>query len=476
MKGNQMKKDIYLFILIYCISRVFILFIPASLIDQAKIYDLQSFPNLLSFTTLNPVYPYPILFSLQFSTIFWLFGANMVGYRIGTMLYEVGSIIVLYKFVFLFRIREFQKTIPEANRAAISSCCILAFSPFTIFIYAGNSEFPALFYMLLGLYLYYKDKVALGALILCIGFLTEFFPIFCLVPILINSLLKKKWKNILKIIISFLILFVPINLPFFLANPTSFLPSYSSQLSRTNSVSLWTIFPGTLPEWNILSIQLGFTDLIFLSFFIGYCCFTIFYFFKHKSASKRQEFIFIILFALILPVVFLSLISFYFFFGIPLFCLFIEPRISIEKERLFGYLITVILIPFSIINLTFWPQVYLTTPTLEGFSEGMDAYSYYLILTCFYTIIAIIWVKSSNQWDIFKRREKNPTILRLLILVFLIFIALFSLAFIFRNNILSIPIAAVLILAGLIICLWVAKKTFAGVSRIGLFEEHNSQE
>ncbi len=463
--ATNARKDISSFLLLYCISRAIILFMPVSLLDQDKIYDLQSFPNLIAYSAINPVYPYPILFSIQLSSIFFLFGATMVGYRIGMMLYEVGTLVILYKFVLCFQMQENQKTPPGATRNAIVGCYLLAFSPLTIFSFMGSSEFPAIFFMILGLYAYYKNKSIWASLILGLGFLTEFFPIFCLVPILLHALVKKDVKNLAKLIIPFIILFLLINAPYFLSDPLSIVASYADQLSQnTMTFSLWNLFGSELPTWNLFSIQISPVILAFATFIAIFCYFTIQFFRKHKFAAKIQDILFILLLTLLLPIVFLSLIPFYFFFGFPLVCLFIESKTTIRWQKDFSTIITIFIVPFAIANTILWPYLYFKTPP-EGGNSVAGNFLFYSIIGIFFLGIAVLWASQAKQWAFYRPRENKPSIFQLLIGVFFIFIIQFVIPFFTINipflNPLSPILFAVFLIGGIIFILWNAKKIYA---------------
>ncbi len=459
----------------YVVSRFFILFMPASLLDQDKIYDLQSFPNLQAYPALNPLLPYPLLFSIQLSTLLFIFGATMVGYRLGIIVYELGSILVLYKFVVNFQMREFQKPIAEASRVAFSSIYLFAFFPAIIFHFIGNPEHIAMFFMISGLYMYYKERVFLASFLLSLGFFTEFFPIFCLFPIIINSLVKKDVKKLVKLIIPLLILFIPLNLPYFLANPAQFIADYSAQLFHlSTAVSLWDSFSSVLPVWSIFSIEFGPIELILIITISIFCIFAARFFSRQKIVSHKQEFLFILIFAMILPAVFLHLIPLYFFFASPIFCLFMQTRTPGYSQRRLYTKIIAILIPTAIVNLILWPDVYLATPPRGGSSITTGSDVFYGIAICFFLGLAVLWVVQAKRWNFGYIRESTPKIMELIMYGFLVFIVQFGFMFLLAGNSFAFIVFVTLLVVGIVISLWIAIKIYNVIAKNSMFSIDNS--
>ncbi len=457
----EKKREIHYFLFIYCLSRIFILFLPGHVIDLLGIIQFLYGP-----TPLSQVNNYPPFIFLQFELILSIFGKTLVGYRIGFILYEFGTIIILYKFVQRFHEQEFHKSPSEATSAAISACYIYAFSPFILFSYLIFAEFIANFFMMLGLYAYYTNKATLGSFFVCLGFLTEFYPIFCLVPIIINMLIHKRFKDLAKIIASFLITFVVANFILWFTFSSNIFGSYITQFSRTQTFSLWEIIKIYLPTWNLYSlfnlIDISPVGLTFIVVFISYCIYLIVHFNRNKAVTQKQELIWYLFLSLLLPAVFLSLLPRYILFGFPVFCLFVETKMTIMKQKKLFLILTAVIIFFSIISLVVWPDLTLTTPTAELeliLNEHELNLPLFNLIIGFNVCIGVIWLTQSKQWFLHRIKREQPTSLDFYNYVFLLFMVQFALVPFVGPNIATV-LVIVIFTWGLIFLLWIAKRIF----------------
>ncbi len=420
----SLKKQIYVFVLIYAISRTFILFLPGAILDLIVMKDFKLFV-----TPFSDVPNFPPFLVFQTSIFLMIFGVNLLAYRFAMIFYEIGTIIILYKFVQQFQMREFNRTPSEVSSNAIWACYLYSFFSLTLFSYLIFLEFIANFYMLLGLYAYYKNKVALGAFFLCLGTITEFYPVFCLIPIVINLLIKKQFKNLVKIISSFMMTFVVVNGLLFFTSPTNFFISYFTQISHIQSLSLWDILQKALPVWNLFTIfnliQINPFGLTFIIFLVGYIILVTRYFYKHKNTSHRQEFTFYLILTLLLPGVFLSLLPRFLFFGLPVLCLFIETKTTFQKHVQFFIGLTIVLAFFSFISLILWSDLTFITPTEElrnlinPLELGLPLFPIIIGLNA---TIALFWMRWSKQWRYSYIVREKPTNLEYLNREFVLFI------------------------------------------------------
>ncbi len=418
MENKEYKKEIDFFILIYAISRFFILFIPASTTDIPKVS--MSIESALTVNALT----YPGLYQLQLALFELLFGVSIVGVRLGLMLYEIGSLVILYKFTYLFQKQEFQKNPKQAASHALIVIYIFAFFPHEIFNFSGFSEIMSTFFVISGLYAYYRGKMVLAAIMFGIGFLVEIYPIFFLVPIVIHLLLKKKITIIAKIIGSLLITVLLGTLPFYILNPGNFLANYLAQFSRVpNAVSFWEEIYNNSVTWTILIIP-GLVEIspIGIAFIVWFVCLAVFsfiYFKKRKEASVQEEFLVMIVFLLLLSLVFLSLLSRYVFFAFPLLVIIIDSRVPVQELRYHSTRILIFcIIPISVVTLVLWPSLNFINP-LSIHIQILELYGFFLAL--FYSILSLFWIDFGKRLPLNRKVLKYPTVIQLISLSFMLF-------------------------------------------------------
>ncbi len=412
-----LTKEIKKFVLIYGISRIFLLFIPASLPDIP--YVSMSLNSALFARDI----PYPPLFQLQLALFFFFFGSSLVGYRIGLTIYEIGCLVVLFKFAYQLQRIGFQRTEPAATKSAIKIIYVFAFFPNTIFNYSGSVEHIAAFLMILGLMAYYQDKLVQSSIFFSLSALMEIYPIFCLIPILLLRVVHKQFKPLFQISGVFILIFILGNLPFYLLNPTDFFSNYFIHFSRVpRAESLWAIPYNLGVTWDLLSVgnllELSPIGLGLIIWLLLYVVFSTGYFLKNRVVSKQEEFAIIAIFMLLLPVVFLSLFPRYIFFGLPILCLLFEITLETEKLLVRARKITIIIIIASIVTLTFWPKIIIFTVQKEILV--LDNFLlYFIVFYGMYLFISIEWLKFPQK-DRFIPNNGSK-IYRNLIFVFMVF-------------------------------------------------------
>ncbi len=419
MEDPKFRRELLFFLLIYGLSRVFLLFIPASIPDIAK-FDLTIEAALIK-NNLD----YPGLLQLQVAVFNLLFGGNLVALRLGLIIYEFGSIILLYKFAYLFQTQEFHRSPGDSAHQAIIIIYIFAFFPNTLFNFSDFSEVYSTFFVIAGLYTYYRNKPILMSICLGIGFLLEIYPIFFLVPILAFLLLKKKFIAIVKIAASFLLTALVGTLPFYFANPANFLSNYLGQFSRVpNAASLWEVIRTYSTNWSIISIP-GVIDIspigiTFIVWFAAFIIYSFFYLRHHPDASKREIFLIAISFTFLLPVVFLSNMSRYVYFSFPLLCLFIDKKITIQDSKQHSTRISaLVILPISIAVLVLWPLLNFI-PLSDIVIDNVSLYSAFIFLL--FILIPVLWVFFGKKIYLKRENFERPTIIQLLAFSFLTFL------------------------------------------------------
>ncbi len=413
-----LRKEVRLFILVYCACRVFLLFIPYS---PADFLDISlTFETAVSGAT----FAYPILFRFQMLAFQLLFGRNLFGERLGFIIYEIGLLVVLYKFVNIFAQREFQKTRENSAALALKIMYIYSFFPQTLYIYSGSGEIYASFFMILGLYMYYREKIVPATIFIGIGFLMEIYPIFCMIPIVIRYLSKHQFKQLGILIGTLVITLIFVSLPFYLLNSVNFLTDFLVQFSRVpKAVSGWNIIYDVLPIWDLINlggvIKISPIGVAFFTWLGAYviCSFT--YYHRHKIVSKPEEYALMLTFILLLSVVFLSLHPRYIIFGFALFCLLIESRVPLPEFQKHSIKITAIIIGIAISTLILWPLLNFTTVEQSHYTfENMILYV--VLLYTLYISISVVWMKFGVQIRLFSVSIERITILQLFSVILLL--------------------------------------------------------
>ncbi len=448
MRKFTLRKDVRFFILIYIVSRVFVLFLPYSPVDFLDISI--TFETAISGTT----FAYPILFRFQMLAFQLLFGRNLFGERLGFIFYEIGLLCVLYRFIDIFAQQEFQKSHGESATLALKIVFIYSFFPQTLYIYSGSGEIYASFFMIIGLYMYYKEKIVPAAIFLGIGFLMEIYPIFCLIPIFIRYLSKHRFKELGIIIATLATTLVLISIPFYLLNPENFITDFLVQFSRVpKAESIWTILYDMMPTWDLINlgvIKISPIGITFLMWLGAYLVFSFMYFHRRKSVSKLEEFALMSAFILLLSGVFLSLHPRYIIFGFGIFCLLIESRVPIGEFQNHSIRIVYIIVGIAISTLILWPMLNFTTIEQTDYTFG-NILIYTLLLFALYIAISALWLKFGSQIRLIGKRVEKITEIQLFIVAFLMLFI--QVAF---NQLPFVPVIPNLI--GIIAIIWSAKK------------------
>ena len=138
-----------------------------------------------------------------FLGLLWKIGLNPVIFgKILELMFGLGCIYLVY----LIGRKVFNEKI------ALLSAFFLAFSP-TFLFYSSTilTGIPSLFFSLLSIYLFVKNKYLLTGLFLGLSFMTRFLQLFIIIPIIFILLLykKNKLKKIINLSYGFLIILIP---------------------------------------------------------------------------------------------------------------------------------------------------------------------------------------------------------------------------------------------------------------------------
>ncbi|MHA1732152.1 MAG: hypothetical protein ACTSU5_09415 [Promethearchaeota archaeon] len=389
------------FWLIYSISRVIILFIPLGFAHNFGEF-IQYGNSILYFTdpydnfTLEAqgylVVKYPPLYLLQAAFLMFFFGTTQIGLRLGFLIFDLAVTTILYKFAFEFQLGKTS----NPSRSAALSVMAYAFSPLVLLFTLGlPQKFMAQFFMLLGLYAFYKKKSWVVGLALCLGFLTELYPIFCLMPIGLFYIARSNWKALLHVFLAFVVVFLVVGVPFLLIDWRAFIFSFTTHFNRTPQVTtLWDNIPAQqawgLDIFGIL--QLSPLGIIFLVSFFVLSTLTFLFFKKFKNEGEESVLIIIVVFFLTIPVIFLTLNARNLFWVFPLITVLISKEVKDRAALLVGVLQTIQLGLVLMLYVSVFPeQVFADLNSVEIGTLSQWSENNFHLYTVLVLISAIPW-------------------------------------------------------------------------------------
>jgi len=131
----------------------------------------------------------------------WRIGLNPVIFgKILELMFSLGCIYLVY----LIGRKVFNEKI------ALLSAFFVAFNP--VFLFYSSSiltGIPSLFFSLLGIHLFIKNRYFLAGLFVSLSFMTRFLQLFVLIPMVFILYKKKRLKKIINLSYGFLIILVP---------------------------------------------------------------------------------------------------------------------------------------------------------------------------------------------------------------------------------------------------------------------------
>lgn len=198
----RFNKPIYFILLIALIIHLLFLFSSFIFWDAAVYIGMGK--ALFSFGKAGLWEPSrPLIWSF-FLGLFWKLGLNVILFgRLLTSIFSIGCIYLVYLIG--------KDTFNE--KTALIASLLLAFLP-TFFNHNDSllTAIPSTFFALLGIYLFFKDKIILSGVFLGISFLTRFYQGLVLLPLFLLPLFFKKdikFKKILILLIPFLLTITP---------------------------------------------------------------------------------------------------------------------------------------------------------------------------------------------------------------------------------------------------------------------------
>jgi hypothetical protein len=143
-------------------------------------------------------------------------------------LFGIGNLVMVYLLGLLL----------YSRRRALRCACFYALLFGPIFVHAGWFDGSALFFMLLSLYLLFKNRATLSGLTAGVGAMLKVLPL-ALVPVAFK-LLPRRWRYLAILGLTLVI----VNLPFYLLNPIFFVASWRALLTQPSWETVWALLDG----------------------------------------------------------------------------------------------------------------------------------------------------------------------------------------------------------------------------------------
>ena len=211
MRDKPIFNKLFIVILVFfIILKIITLFVQSDLMWDSAVYmgmgkQIYSLGRVGLWEPSRPLV-WPLIIGF-----FWKTGFNFIlSAKILVILFSFGCAILVY----IIAAKIFD------NRVAFYTALFFIFSP-TFFIFGGIpvSDVPSLFFLLLSIFYFIRKKDKLCGCFLGISFMTRFFQIFFIIPILIIYLsLWIRGKIRLKNITNFALFFMIPIMPYFLLN------------------------------------------------------------------------------------------------------------------------------------------------------------------------------------------------------------------------------------------------------------------
>ncbi len=418
-----LKRDFHLgirdvFLLVYVITRLLILFTPGN------IFDNESFilPLVEILNGRNPydelgieVIVYPPLFYLLLFAFSGLFGMNTFALGACVIIFDVGTVFILYKIAGLVIEDETKRYFP---------IFFYAFFPLTLFVLTARIFAPmATFFFVLAIFFHLKKRPFLTGFFAGIGFQIEIFPAFLIFIYGLLFFAHKQYKKMFELVFAFVLVFFAINLPFFDFDPLKTIEIIAVHFNRSGSLSLMLsisdlayvlngIPPIVFYNWpNFFTIEIfsGFSidisTMITLAGLIAFGLWVLKVGRKNPQISSMEELKILFLFFLILPIITLNIYfrTFYWSLILPGLLLAYPDQSAMRqilKKSIRGVILclSISLIVFNLIipnglflnlfaDLSFKLSIFYTIPDFNKF--------YLLALLAFLAGLLYLW---HSQW------------------------------------------------------------------------------
>ncbi|GAB4314448.1 MAG: hypothetical protein Kow0069_15900 [Promethearchaeota archaeon] len=425
----------------YSASRVFLLFVPGlpqdlyefavwgtALLEGKNVYE--EFPSSLQGIL---AIKYPALHFTFDAFVVALFGAASLSFKVGILIVEVPSLLLLKRLHSILTRVGAECLNPRVAKKEEGAMKIDAGKNITILEDEKNKELIVLYayaflpanlaawinghlfalaalFLIAGLYAFFRGRSFLAGAALSLGFLSEIYPVFALVPILLYLLVRGEVGAFLRVICGFTLGFAACSLPFLVQDPTGYLNGFFVHLARLpKASSLWSFLSGS-GIWGYLQVgpvslsPLGVTFLVVL---VGFSIATTVAFVKRNGGPRGEDVLAALsLFYILSPLVFLSLFPRYFFWGMPSYCLLLRGRVGslVTLERT-AVVLTATLFALFISSLLAWPDAVLGDVRLLDPSQidppRAGTYFYLMLFIIVAQVIVVLpWVHAAEMIDI----------------------------------------------------------------------------
>ncbi|MHA1732153.1 MAG: hypothetical protein ACTSU5_09420 [Promethearchaeota archaeon] len=352
---------------------------------------------------------YPPFYIYQSAAIVAISGATIILVRMMFILYDFALVVVLYKFANL--IVEKRSHINYEQWAPLTMVLVNVFSPFAqIFFISAPHKVMGQLLFVLGMYLFYKEHWALSSTVLSLGFLTEIYPVFAWIIILLYLLARRMWRELFSSILFFGLTTIAVCLPFVLMDPITAIESLLSHFSNvTVVISLWDFIPWENSVHFLLfgKIEIGLHAIVILSFMVVFYLWTYHFFRTRPSDSKNPVLLISILFILSLSLVFLSLNPMFLYWVFSTCTLFTTG--SFERVYKASIISSVHLGVFSLTSLVIFPGY----SFLDILSVAASTLSTWDLIVWFVDIVSLavllaLWYLVVPKLPFYKtRRDRN---------------------------------------------------------------------
>ncbi|MHA1893033.1 MAG: glycosyltransferase family 39 protein [Candidatus Helarchaeota archaeon] len=203
---------------------LFYVLLEFTLILILTIFSVPAFEDFYSYYTIDGMHVargdfpfrdftpfYPIIME-YFLGLFGLTSMNVLFARIIQAIINIGILFVIYDICKITSIKNSKKLV----FFYIFNIIILFFSVIQV-----NNDILLVLFVVLSLDFYLRKNYPLVGIFVALGFLTKLFAVIIIIPIGIFLLKKKEIKNVILLIIGFLIAFLSLIIPFWMVSGSS---------------------------------------------------------------------------------------------------------------------------------------------------------------------------------------------------------------------------------------------------------------
>ncbi|GAB4314248.1 MAG: hypothetical protein Kow0069_15610 [Promethearchaeota archaeon] len=441
------KRELVRFVFLYVASRALLLLIPGNAVEvrEFALWGDVILRGENPYETYNLelqgyfAVKYPPLFYAFCAAIVALFGHSSASFKLAILLFEVPTLVAMRACSALISHKggagaptgDLETLRPASppnarERKPALALYVYCFSPITVVIWLYGYLFaiPVLF-LTLGVYAFYAEKWGLLGFSLSVGFLTELFPAFFFVPVLAFLARQKRWGEVIRSVLAFLVTFAGFSFPFLLLSPQVFLHNFLVHFARVpQAVSFWAIVQSATPWPSVRLfdvVTVGYVGATFLAFFISYAAFSWWFFGKEENRDKRNVVYATVAFFLFQHVVFLSLFMRYSFWGFAAGLLFVESQENEAHAAALSGFTTVAVAAFAAYGLARLSSFAFSDLTAMELAEG-DSWvlvNYHHLLAA---VLAVPWIVWGNGVKLEGQETTRLSLVRLTSLTLLGFV------------------------------------------------------